>query len=198
VTSASSRGGPQLVIIGPWPPPAPGRRRPLPGTPSPPRRCSSTSGRRATGSLPTSARARVLELGPNQLEADPPTPWWKVFARQFVSPLIAILAIAAMVTLILEEYLDAAVIAVVLALNAVIGFVQERRAEGAVRALSGLLVPRALVVRDGRDWDVDSRELVPGDVVVLEPGARVPADLRLVSALALQVDESLLTGSRRP
>jgi magnesium-transporting ATPase (P-type) len=143
------------------------------------------------------ARARVLELGPNQLEADPPTPWWKVFARQFVSPLIAILAIAAMVTLILEEYLDAAVIAVVLALNAVIGFVQERRAEGAVRALSGLLVPRALVVRDGRDWDVDSRELVPGDVVVLEPGARVPADLRLVSALALQVDESLLTGESK-
>src|SRR5690606_6712216 len=86
----------------------------------------------------------------------------------------------------------------VLALNAVIGFTQERKAEGAVRALVQLVVPRARVVRGGQEWEVDSRDLVPGDVVLLEPGARVPADLRLTATNGLQVDESLLTGESLP
>ncbi|MGF1598476.1 MAG: cation-transporting P-type ATPase [Acidimicrobiales bacterium] len=86
----------------------------------------------------------------------------------------------------------------VLALNAVIGFTQERKAETAVRALMHLVQPRARVVRDGHDREIDSRELVPGDLVLVESGVRVPGDLRLVTVNALQVDESLLTGESAP
>jgi Ca2+-transporting ATPase len=144
------------------------------------------------------ARRRLHEHGPNQLEDDPPTHPLTVLLRQFKSPLIYILLGATTITILLEEYLDAAVIGAVLALNAAIGFAQERKAEGAVRALMGLVVPHARVVRDGHEWEIDSRELVPGDVVLLEPGSRVPADLRLLSANTLQIDESLLTGESMP
>ncbi|MDZ7733177.1 MAG: HAD-IC family P-type ATPase [Acidimicrobiia bacterium] len=145
-----------------------------------------------------SAASRLERYGPNALEEDHPPSAVVVLARQFASPLIYILLGAAVVTVLLEEYLDAAVIAAVLLLNAVIGFVQERKAESAVRALMQLVVPHARVVRAGQEWEIDSRELVPGDVVLLEPGSRVPADLRLEVANALQVDESLLTGESVP
>lgn len=143
--------------------------------------------------------SRLLEIhGPNQLEDDPPPHVLVLVLRQFKSPLIYILVAATVITLLLEEYLDAAVIAVVLALNAVIGFTQERKAEGAVRALMGLVVPHAKVVRNGQEWEIDSRELVPGDMVLLEPGARVPADIRLTHTTNLHIDESLLTGESAP
>ncbi len=140
------------------------------------------------------AAARRSRYGANQLEDEPPTPPWVVFVRQFRSPLIFILLAALAVTVLLGEHLDAAVIAAVLVLNAVIGFTQERKAENAVLALMQLVVPHARVIRDGRDEEIDSRDLVPGDVVLLESGARIPADLRLVGTNALQIDESLLTG----
>ncbi len=144
------------------------------------------------------ATARLARYGPNQLEEEPPPPAWTVVVRQFRSPLIFILLVALAVTIALGEYLDASVIAAVLLLNAAIGSTQERKAEGAVRALMQLVVPRARVIRDGRDSEIDSRELVPGDVVLLESGARIPADLRLVGANSLHVDESLLTGESVP
>ncbi|QGG95420.1 cation-translocating P-type ATPase [Actinomarinicola tropica] len=140
------------------------------------------------------AAARLERHGPNQLEEVAPPSALLVLLGQFRSPLIFILLLAFVVTVLLDELLDAAVIAAVLLLNAVIGFTQERKAEGAVRALMQLVVPHARVVRDGRDHEVDSRDLVPGDVVLLESGVRVPADIRLLSVNALQVDESLLTG----
>ena len=142
--------------------------------------------------------ARRARHGPNRLEDQPPAPATTVFLRQFLSPLIYILLAALGLTLVLEEFIDAGVIAVVLLLNAVIGFTQERKAEGAVRALMGLVVPHARVVRAGDEWEIDSSELVPGDVVVLTAGASVPADLRLVTVNGLQVDESLLTGESVP
>jgi Ca2+-transporting ATPase len=144
------------------------------------------------------ARARLARDGPNQLPEAPPTSWLVVLLHQFRSPLIYILLAAALVTLVLEEFIDASVIAAVLLLNAVIGYTQERQAENSVRALMRLMAPRARVVRDGREWEVESRELVAGDVVLLESGARVPADLRLFSTTALRVDESLLTGESLP
>jgi magnesium-transporting ATPase (P-type) len=144
------------------------------------------------------ARARLERHGPNQLEEAPAPSPLVVLLRQFASPLIYILVAATVVTVLLEEYIDAGVIAAVLALNAVIGFTQERKAEGAVRALMQLVVPHARVVRGGHECEIDSRELVPGDVVLLESGTRVPADLRLVSATGLLIDESLLTGESRP
>ena len=154
-------------------------------------RLLETGGSGLTGA---EVEARLGRYGPNQLEEEPPPPAWLVFIGQFRSPLIFILLVALAVTVGLGEYLDASVIAAVLMLNAVIGFTQERKAEGAVRALMQLVVPHARVIRGGRDVEIDSRDLVPGDVVLLESGARIPADLRLVSAIALQVDESLLTG----
>jgi magnesium-transporting ATPase (P-type) len=142
--------------------------------------------------------ARLAHHGPNQLEEEPPPPPLVVLARQFRSPLIYILVAATAVTAVLGEYIDASVIAAVLVVNGGIGFTQERKAEGAVRALMQLVVPRARVVRDGQEREIDSRDLVPGDVVLLEPGSKVPADLRLVAANGLQIDESLLTGESLP
>jgi Ca2+-transporting ATPase len=114
--------------------------------------------------------------------------------RQFTNPIVALLLVAAVVTLFLEEYLDAIVIAAAVVLNAVIGFFQERSAERSVRALMGMVAPQARVIRDGREWLIESAHVVPGDVVLLESGWKVPADLRLLTTNSLSVDESLLTG----
>jgi P-type E1-E2 ATPase len=89
-------------------------------------------------------------------------------------------------------------LALVLALNATVGFIQERKAEHAVRSLMELAAPKTEVIRGGERLEIDSRELVPGDVVLLESGTRVPADLRIMRATALRIDESLLTGESLP
>ena len=143
-------------------------------------------------------RARLERYGPNALDEAPPPSPLAILLHQFRSPLIYILLIAAVVTLALGEYVDSGVIAAVLALNAVIGFVQEYRAEHSVRALMQLVSPRARVIRGGREREIESRDLVPGDLVLLESGVRVPADLRLISTTALLIDESLLTGESLP
>ncbi|MFW6090691.1 MAG: cation-translocating P-type ATPase [Actinomycetota bacterium] len=144
------------------------------------------------------AERRLAEHGPNVFEEVEPPSWFVVFLRQFRSPLIYILVAAAVVTAALQEWTDMSVIVAVLLLNAVIGFVQERKADASVRALMQLAVPKARVVRDGREAEIDGRGIVPGDLVLLESGARVPADLRLVSVQALSIDESLLTGESDP
>jgi Ca2+-transporting ATPase len=141
---------------------------------------------------------RLIEYGPNVLdETEPPSPV-VIFLRQFRSPLITILLVAAVVTALLQEWIDTSVIMAILLINAVIGFVQERKADASVRALMEMAVPKARVVRDGREMEIDGREVVPGDLVLLESGSRVPADLRLVSVQALLADESLLTGESVP
>jgi Ca2+-transporting ATPase len=142
--------------------------------------------------------ARLARHGPNALEDAPPPSVLALLLHQFRSPLIYILLLATAITLLLGEYIDAGVIAAVLVLNAVIGLVQEHRAEVSVRALMRLVSPHARVIRGGREWEIESRELVPGDLVLLESGSRVPADLRLVSTTTLLVDESLLTGESVP
>ncbi len=144
------------------------------------------------------AQTRLAKYGPNQLEEPPAPSNLVLLLHQLQSPLIYVLLLALLMSLIVGETVDASVIAVVLVLDTLIGFVQERRAESAVRALMGLVAPRARVMRDGREWEVESRELVPGDLVLLESGTRVPADLRLVATTALRVDESLLTGESLP
>ena len=141
---------------------------------------------------------RLAEHGPNRLEAEPPVSDLVLLGRQFASPLILILIVATVVTVLLREYADAAVIVAVLVLNAVIGFTQERRADRSVHALMSLASPHATVLRDGRRSRIDAGELVPGDIVVLEAGDRIPADLRVIDASALCADESLLTGESSP
>lgn len=144
------------------------------------------------------ARQRLVQYGPNQLEDVPLPGILTLLLHQFRSPLIAILLLAAAITLFMGDYIDAGVISTVLVLNTIIGFTQERQAAVSVQALMRLVSPHARVIRDGREWEVESRDLVPGDLVLLESGARVPADIRLISTTALMVDESLLTGESVP
>lgn len=144
------------------------------------------------------AQARLKQYGPNTLPRQAPPGWWVVGLRQFKSPLIYILGLAAVVSVAIGHAEDAGFIFVVLALNALIGGYQEWRAERSSQALQKLLRIRASVFRNGAVREVDAESLVPGDIVWLESGNRVPADLRLLQAHGLEVDESLLTGESLP
>jgi Ca2+-transporting ATPase len=151
------------------------------------------------GGLPEGEAAeRLRRLGPNRLPSAPPPSRVRILVRQFRSPLIYILIAAAGVALALGKRSDAVFIAVVLAVNAAIGFANEWRAERAVRALAGLVRTRVRVRRGTREVDVDGETLVPGDLLFLESGGRLAADVRLFETRALRIDESLLTGESVP
>ena len=144
------------------------------------------------------AKQRLRDYGPNRLPETPPPTLVEITLRQFRSPLIYVLGVAAAVSLALGEVKDAAFICGVLVINAIIGTIQEARAEKASQALRHLLTTRAAVKRDGQVRELNADLLVPGDVVLLESGNRVPADARLLGAHGLEVDESLLTGESLP
>jgi len=144
------------------------------------------------------AAARLVRYGPNEVQAEEETPWWNLLLHQFTDPLIYILLVAASVTLMLRDYADMGVILAVVLLNAVIGFVQESRAQKAMRALARMSAHRATVIRGGTPCEIPSRDLVPGDRVMLTSGVRIPADLRLVEVRDLEADESALTGESLP
>ncbi|MFN9869354.1 MAG: HAD-IC family P-type ATPase, partial [Pseudanabaena sp.] len=120
------------------------------------------------------------------------------FLDEFNQPLIYILLIAGIVTLLLKDWVDAGVILGVMVINAVIGFIQESKAEDAIAALSKSVTTESTIIRDGQKIQVNSRELVIGDLVLLASGDKVPADLRLVTVRDLQVSESALTGESVP
>ncbi|MGE3286844.1 MAG: cation-translocating P-type ATPase [Pseudonocardia sp.] len=155
-------------------------------------------GTTAHGLSGVEAAARSVRFGRNELPSVEPASAIAVLGRQFVSPLIGILLVTFAITLVQAHWVDAGAIGLVLALNAGIGFWQERKAETAVRALQRLSVPVCRVLRDGSEHELAAAELVPGDVVVLQSGERVPADLRLLEVNGLQVDESMLTGEVLP
>ena len=140
------------------------------------------------------AEARLDDTGENRIQRVALDPAWRVFLDQFRSPLILLLLVAAAVAGAVGEVRDAVVIGAVLTLNAVIGFVQEYRAQKSMASLQELLTFTARVRRDGEERDVDGAELVPGDVVLLEAGDRVPADGRVVEVRNVSIDESTLTG----
>ena len=140
------------------------------------------------------AAHRLEQFGPNELPARRPPGIFSIFLHQFKSPLIYILLVAAVISFALGDYKDAGFILAVVFLNAVIGLVQEWKAEKSASRLQSLLRITAHVRRGGKDEEVDSATIVPGDIVLLESGIRVPADLRLIHAANLTVDESLLTG----
>lgn len=140
------------------------------------------------------AARRLQVYGPNLLPEHGPAPLWLIVLRQFLSPLIYILVAAAVVSAVIGDVKDAVFIAVVLAINAVIGAYQESQAEKSSHALRRMLRIHAQVERDGGLREIAADEVVPGDIVWLESGNRVPADIRLISGQGLEIDESLLTG----
>ncbi|WP_121250824.1 cation-translocating P-type ATPase [Nocardioides ferulae] len=144
------------------------------------------------------ARARLDRFGPNQLAEPVRRGVLLRFLDQFRSVLILVLIGAAVLAGLVGEVKDTIVIAVVLVINASIGFFQEQRAEKSLEALRNMLSPSARIRRDGRTLVADAGDLVPGDVVLLEAGDRVPADARLVLASSVEVDESALTGESQP
>jgi len=144
------------------------------------------------------AAQRLDRHGPNKLpEAPRPGPLVRL-ARQFNNLLILVLIAAAVITALLGHWIDTGVIMAVVIINAVIGFVQEGKAEAALEALREMLAPRAAVLRDGERQTVPGADLVPGDIVLLEAGDKVPADLRLLETAGMTVEEAILTGESVP
>jgi magnesium-transporting ATPase (P-type) len=140
------------------------------------------------------ASERLTLFGRNALPRTRPPGIAKVFLHQFASPLIYVLVAAALLSLLIQEWSDAGFITAVLVINAIIGTIQEYSAQKAASALQELVTTRSRVMREGDSYEINAEELVPGDVVLLESGDRVPADIRLLSCLDLEADESLLTG----
>jgi cation-transporting ATPase F len=144
------------------------------------------------------AQQRIERFGFNELKAKPAKPAWLRFLAQFNQALLYILLVAGLIKAFLGSWTNAAVIWGVTVINAIIGFIQESKAEGAIASLAAAVTTEATVVRDGKTLRISSRELVPGDVVVLASGDKVPADLRLITSRNLQIDESALTGESVP
>ena len=145
------------------------------------------------------ARRRLEQTGRNELvERDGIRPW-RIFLSQFTDTMVIVLMVAAVIAAAIGDTNDAIVILVIVVLNAVLGFVQEYRAERAIQALKLMAVPNVRVRRNGGNvLDVPAVEIVPGDIVLLEAGSAVPADGRLLEAVSLQVAEAALTGEAYP
>jgi Ca2+-transporting ATPase len=161
----------------------------------------------AEGLSRAEAQRRLDEYGPNELKSAPETPWWRRLLEQFENFLVIILLVAVVISLIEWTLQDpretalpyeAIVIMAIVILNAMLGFIQEARAEKSVRALMALAAPEANVIRDGERQRVATREIVPGDIVLIESGDKIPADARLLEVANLQTDEAPLTGESMP
>ena len=150
------------------------------------------------GLTPEEARDRLQRIGSNELTERPRPGFLALLWDQFNNYLVIILIIAAVIAALLGEYVDAVAIMCIVVLNAIIGVVQESKAEQALAALKKMAAPNAQVLRDGHQVTVPARELVPGDVVLLEAGNYVPADMRLVTTVNLKIEEASLTGESVP
>ena len=146
----------------------------------------------------TEAARRLESYGPNQLAEAPPTTIWQMLWEQFNNFVVILLVVAAIISALLGDYVEAGAILAIVVLNAVLGIVQERRAEQALAALRKLAAPEANILRDGRRITIPAHQLVPGDIVFLEAGNYIPADVRLIDAVNLRIDEAALTGESVP
>ena len=144
------------------------------------------------------AASRLDSHGPNELTPAPKPPFWKKLLEQFSSFLVIILILAAVVSAVVGEFVQAIAITAIVLLNAALGVVQERRAEEAMAALQKLTAPEAQAVRAGRRETVPARQIVVGDLVLLEAGNYIPADMRLVESANLRIEEAALTGESVP
>src|SRR5262249_40107781 len=155
----------------------------------------------ARGLTSNDARARLARYGLNQLAVERRVPAWKKFVAQFRDALVILLLIATAISFVLWLYerdaslpYEAMAISAVVLLNAVLGFVQEERAESAIAALRQMAAAHAHVIRDAEPRTVPATEVVPGDILLVEEGDTVPADARVIEATALQMAEAALTG----
>jgi Ca2+-transporting ATPase len=144
------------------------------------------------------AEKRLLEYGPNQLEEGKRTTFFQMVFRQLNNFVVILLIVASIISAFLGEYVDASAIIAIVVLNTIMGVVQENRAEQALATLKKLAAPDAQVLRNGRRVTIPSHLLVPGDIVFLEAGYFIPADVRLIEAINLRVEEAALTGESVP
>lgn len=152
----------------------------------------------ATGLSSQEAKSRLEKYGLNKLKSKPKKSLFAMFFDQLKDMLIYILLVSAAITIIIGEYMDAIIILLVVILNAVIGVAQEYKAGKAIEALQKMTTPKALVRRDSEVKEINSEEIVPGDIVILDAGRFVPADIRLIESANLQIEESALTGESVP
>lgn len=153
---------------------------------------------RTKGLTRAEAEARLTAVGPNALREQPRPTFWQRLLAQFQSFVIYVLIFAALLSAALGDWIEAATILAIVILNATLGVIQEGKAEEALAALRKLAAPDATVIRDGLQQSIPASEVVPGDIVILEAGNYIPADVRLVEAVNLKVDESSLTGESVP
>ncbi|MFZ2102149.1 MAG: HAD-IC family P-type ATPase, partial [Oricola sp.] len=160
--------------------------------------CLQALGSTAGGLSSAEASHRLETQGPNRLPQPPRPNAVLRFLSHFHNILIYVLLGSAVITAAMQHFVDMAVILAVVIANAVIGFIQEGKAEKAMESIRGMLAPRAAVLRDSERRSIDSADLVPGDIVLLEAGDKVPADLRLIRSSGLQIQEAILTGESVP
>ncbi|MGB7874017.1 MAG: HAD-IC family P-type ATPase, partial [Anaerolineales bacterium] len=155
-------------------------------------------GVREEGLTSEEADKRLSEYGQNQLQEAPRPTFWQMLWDQLNNFVVIMLIVASIISAVLGDYVEAAAIMAIVVLNAILGIVQESRAEEALAALQKLAAPEAQVIRDGRRQSLPARQLVPGDIILLEAGNYVPADVRLLESMNLKVEEAALTGESVP
>ncbi len=158
----------------------------------------TVTGSSVNGLRSEDASLKLAEFGPNELQEKKKKPAWVLFLHQFKDFMILVLMAAAVIAGVAGDLTDTIIILVIVLLNAIVGFVQEYRAEKAMDALKKIAALQAQVLRDGKPLLIPSSEIVPGDLVLLEAGNVVPADLRLIETFSLKIDESALTGESVP
>ena len=144
------------------------------------------------------AKLRLRQCGYNELKKRKRLSTLKIFLSQFKDPIVYILIIAVLISLVINHKLDATVIAAILFINAILGFSQEFKAEKALAMLKKISAPKARVLRNNQPLMIAARELVPGDILLLEQGDKISADARLIKVINLETDESILTGESTP
>lgn len=136
--------------------------------------------------------------GHNDFEVDDEEPIWKKYLGQFKEPMILLLLVSALISLLMKQYDDALSITIAIIIVVTVAFIQENRAEKEIEALKKLVPPKCVCIREGKTHLIYARDLVPGDLCILDIGDRIPADLRLTEANDISVDESSFTGETKP
>ncbi len=159
---------------------------------------SILQGQNETGLTNSQVEERLAEFGTNEIVGQEGRSIWKMLWAQLTDTMVLVLFAAAIISVLISDWKDAIAIFAIVLINAIIGLVQEYRAEQAMAALKQMASPTVRVRRNGKPEEIDAKNLVPGDIIFLEAGSKVPADARLVEAANLRVEEASLTGESEP